>query len=651
MAISYVTQASSTSPYLTMPVGIVAGDFIAVISGTYSGNSEVLQTSGYTFITTQKGAPGEGQASVFYKIANGNESGTPLSGPSNGTSLGVIVFRGVDPNNPLGAGAFTKTQASWTLVHTFPTVTTTSPSTVLWISSSTDSGSATALSHTFSNPIINQPTGIGASIFAAYQNQSTAGTLTAESKLTYNPSVRAGALVSIPLLPDPTLPPAPPEVTKVGAVASSNNTVTLPAGISLNDIIVLVAVTYSGNSTTLNASGYTQIASIGGGGAGTSQTTAWYKVAAGTESGQISGPTGGNIFAVSILRGIDPVNPVEMSAVKTTSLGWSDSHNFPTVTTTSPSYVMWIDGSTGGSATDRTNTFPAASVLAEYKGTGVSSFMGGVNQSVAGTTAAVSSLKTSAFLSGTVMGIPFPIKITGPRIVLSGPDTVKFGKSITVKADATSSDAGVSISNYAWTVTASGDSPTVSTPNNSSAISFKPGKGAVTANIGNPVDYTAKVTVTDSAGVSNVMSKRIKVVVDKWVKTSTSVVPSINHSYIGGVVYPQPIVKPDAPVANVSTQGLINNLVISWTTPNKGGAEITGYQIWKGVSSGTETLLTTVGAQQLSYTDSSVSTTNPTYYKIAAVNAGGAGSQSAEVNGTASNTINPIVAGYVVEDF
>lgn len=117
-----------------MPVGIVAGDFIAVISGTYSGNSEVLQTSGYTFITTQKGAPGEGQASVFYKIANGNESGTPLSGPSNGTSLGVIVFRGVDPNNPLGAGAFTKTQASWTLVHTFPTVTTTSPSTVLWIS-------------------------------------------------------------------------------------------------------------------------------------------------------------------------------------------------------------------------------------------------------------------------------------------------------------------------------------------------------------------------------------------------------------------------------------------------------------------------------------------------------------------------------------
>ena len=169
MAISYVTQASSTSPYLTMPVGIVAGDFIAVISGTYSGNSEVLQTSGYTFITTQKGAPGEGQASVFYKIANGTESGKPLSGPSNGTSLGVIVFRGVDPNNPLGAGAFTKTQASWTLVHTFPTVTTTSPSTVLWISSSTDSGSATALSHTFSNPIINQPTGIGASIFAAIQ--------------------------------------------------------------------------------------------------------------------------------------------------------------------------------------------------------------------------------------------------------------------------------------------------------------------------------------------------------------------------------------------------------------------------------------------------------------------------------------------------
>lgn len=96
---------------------------------------------------------------------------------------------------------------------------------------------------------------------------------------------------------------------------------------------------------------------------------------------------------------IDYFRRVDEAGRKITLLGWSDSHNFPTVTTTSPSYVMWVDGSTGGSATDRTNTFPAASVLAEYKGTGVSSFMGGVNQSVAGTTAAVSSLKTSAIFS------------------------------------------------------------------------------------------------------------------------------------------------------------------------------------------------------------------------------------------------------------
>jgi hypothetical protein len=72
---------------------------------------------------------------------------------------------------------------------------------------------------------------------------------------------------------------------------------------------------------------------------------------------------------------------------------------------------------------------------------------------------------------------------------------------------------------------------------------------------------------------------------------------------------------------------------LSWTTPNDGGSAISNYRIYRGTSSGGETLLATVGNVN-SYTDTSVVNGLTYYYQVSAVNGIGEGSRSNEVSAT-----------------
>ncbi|HEU0130218.1 MAG TPA: PKD domain-containing protein [Mycobacteriales bacterium] len=78
---------------------------------------------------------------------------------------------------------------------------------------------------------------------------------------------------------------------------------------------------------------------------------------------------------------------------------------------------------------------------------------------------------------------------------------------------------------------------------------------------------------------------------------------------------------------------------LSWTTPSDGGSAITGYNVYRGTSSGGETLLTTTGVTN-SYSDTTAVNGTAYYYRVAAVNVNGAGAQSNETwaRPAASNT-------------
>ena len=87
---------------------------------------------------------------------------------------------------------------------------------------------------------------------------------------------------------------------------------------------------------------------------------------------------------------------------------------------------------------------------------------------------------------------------------------------------------------------------------------------------------------------------------------------------------------PGAPLLN-SAQGTSNGVLLSWNQPDNGGATITGYQIYRGTTSGGETLLTTVSAVKTSYLDTTAQSGVTYYYTVAAVNSVGPGPTCREV--------------------
>jgi hypothetical protein len=88
---------------------------------------------------------------------------------------------------------------------------------------------------------------------------------------------------------------------------------------------------------------------------------------------------------------------------------------------------------------------------------------------------------------------------------------------------------------------------------------------------------------------------------------------------------------PAAPVLTATAGlGVVN---LSWTVPFDGGSAITGYAIYRGTTSGGETLLATV-APGTAYADASVTTGITYYYRVLATNPDGDGVSSNEVSAT-----------------
>ena len=127
--------------------------------------------------------------------------------------------------------------------------------------------------------------------------------------------------------------------------------------------------------------------------------------------------------------------------------------------------------------------------------------------------------------------------------------------------------------------------------------------------------YNATLTVTDTSSPA---------------KTATSTV-TITASPIAGT-------PPGAPTGLTATAGT-GQVSLSWTAPSSnGGVNITSYRMYRGTSSGSETLLTSGGCSSLgnvlTCTDSGLTSGLAYFYKVSAVNAIGEGSQSNEASAT-----------------
>lgn len=118
---------------------------------------------------------------------------------------------------------------------------------------------------------------------------------------------------------------------------------------------------------------------------------------------------------------------------------------------------------------------------------------------------------------------------------------------------------------------------------------------------------------------------------------SVSAVNSNGEGAMPGEYYLDAIPSAPAPsqVTGLTAAAGNTQVILDWLAPYDGGSEITGYKIYKGTSSGSETLLATIG-NVLTYTSTGLINGNTYYYKVSAVNAGGEGLQSDEINTTLS---------------
>jgi fibronectin type 3 domain-containing protein len=93
----------------------------------------------------------------------------------------------------------------------------------------------------------------------------------------------------------------------------------------------------------------------------------------------------------------------------------------------------------------------------------------------------------------------------------------------------------------------------------------------------------------------------------------------------------QPATVPGTPTLNSAAAGN-NSVALAWSAPTtNGGAAVTNYKVYRGTSSGGETLLTTLG-NVTSWSDNTAVNGTTYYYEVSAVNSVGEGSKSNELS-------------------
>jgi fibronectin type 3 domain-containing protein len=104
-----------------------------------------------------------------------------------------------------------------------------------------------------------------------------------------------------------------------------------------------------------------------------------------------------------------------------------------------------------------------------------------------------------------------------------------------------------------------------------------------------------------------------------------------------------PATTPAAPNLVSATAGN-NSVALVWSAPSNGGSAISGYRVYRGTTSGLETLLAPPPGTGTSYTDTTAVNGTTYYYKVSAVNAIGESALSNELSATPAGSPTPPAA-------
>jgi hypothetical protein len=106
-----------------------------------------------------------------------------------------------------------------------------------------------------------------------------------------------------------------------------------------------------------------------------------------------------------------------------------------------------------------------------------------------------------------------------------------------------------------------------------------------------------------------------------------------NFAVVASTAPPPPPVPPGPPTLNTATAGNAT-VSLSWSAPSSdGGAQISGYSVYRGTASGGEVFLTNTGGA-LTFNDTGLTNGTTYYYQVAAINSAGTGTRSNERSAT-----------------
>src|SRR5436190_1932533 len=234
---------------------------------------------------------------------------------------------------------------------------------------------------------------------------------------------------------------------------------------------------------------------------------------------------------------------------------------------------------------------------------------------------------------GLTNGVTYYYKVSAVNNVGEGPPSNEASATPTAPATppgapqglvATAGDATVTLT---WSAPSSnGGSPITNYRNYRDTAS---GGGTLKPTIGNVLMYT-DTTVTNGVTYYYQVSAM----------NGAGEGPRSNEASATPSAPPPPSTPPSAPTNLVATVGNAQ-VGLTWQAPaSNGGSPITNYKIYRGTTSGGETLVATIG-NQLSYSDGGLTNGVTYYYQVSAVNGAGEGPRSNEASATPTAPATP----------
>ena len=433
-------SATTTGATLTItkPTGTAANDVLIASIAVTPSTATITPPSGWTLVRrTDNAGPTSNSLAVYSKVAGGSEPASyawTLSG-SSFTTGGVQAFTGINTTTPIDVENGQTTASATT--HATPSITTSTANSIIVTSHAFASGATwtppSGMTEGFDKANANN-NATGMAVEGNWLLQAVAGA-TGVKTATASSNADAGNTHILALKP-----------------AGVNLTITKPAGVVTNDVLI-AGVGFNNSSAAITPpSGWTLVRRTNNTSTTSNALAVYSRVAGGSEPASYVWGIGGGAFLVGGIQafsGADTTNPIDVENGQTTAS--SLTHATPSVTTTLANTMLVTTHSFSSSS----SWTPPAGMTESYdrpsgaaNATGMTIEGSRVLQAAAGATGAKSATAAANADVGNTHILALRRQNIAPTVSLTSPaNGATFTAPASITLTATAADADGTVQN------------------------------------------------------------------------------------------------------------------------------------------------------------------------------------------------------------